>query len=153
MRSLNSNFGRWRCTHCWKTQVLFPPGSPFYHMRRLKYSERTRLLWHFLIDSPPHQVYKQWGGRGRSPLSCNRIGQHLLNLRDDVAGANVAKLRGVVFTGPQEADETWVRCKRKHNRGRYTEKKFAMVHNTFLDDKRNKMAIFWIFNPGEILHF
>jgi len=74
-------------------------------------------------------------------------------LRDDVAGANVAKLRGVVFTGPQEADETWVRCKRKHNRGRYTEKKFAMVHNTFLDEKRNKMAIFWIFNPGEILHF
>ena len=131
-RRRNHNFGRWKCFHCWKTCTLFPENSPFYRMRTLKYSERCRLLWHFLIDSPRHEVFKQWGGRARSPLSCNRIGGHLLALREDVAGANVAKLRGVVFTGPQEADETWVRCKRKHNRGRYTEKKHAMVRNIFL---------------------
>ena len=128
----NPNYGRGYCTHCWRTWNLFPENSPFYRMQRLKYSERCRLLWHFLIDSPRHQVFKQWGGPGRSPMHVNHIGGHLLALREIVAGANVAKLTGVVFTGPQEADETWVRCKRKHNRGRYTEKKHAMVRDIFL---------------------
>ena len=132
-----AHFGVWVCTNrkCRHQSALIECNSPLYAMRRLRYSIAVRLFYHFLFNTNPGRVYTSFGGKKRSPVGYDVICRHLLRLREVVAAENVRKLQNVFLTGRQEWDETWLRCKRKHNRGRYTDRKFAMV--TFLEISSN----------------
>lgn len=122
----------WRCRKrvCQKRSSFFPADSPLHCMRRLPFAIQVRLLYNFLFNSSG-SIHKQFGGARHSPVSYKTISDHLRNLRHAVAAENIEKLKTVFLTGPQEWDETWLRCRRKHNRGRYTERKFSMVSVCF----------------------
>ena len=124
---------QWRCWNrgCKKRSNFFPANSPLAHMKA-SFAVRVRILYHFLFNSGPGAVFKKFGGEKHSPVSYRTIAKYLLLLRHVVAAENIERLKTVFFTGPQEWDETWLRCRRKHNRGRYTERKFAMVRDFFV---------------------
>ena len=123
------HFGSWVCTNrkCRQHSSLIAHNSPVYSMRRLRYTIQVRIFYHFLFNTNPGRVFKSFGGIKHSPIGYDVISSHLLTLRHVVAAENVQNLQNVFLTGRQEWDETWLRCKRKHNRGRYTDRKFALV--------------------------
>ena len=128
-----AHFGSWVCRNrkCRHQSSLIAHNSPVYSMRRLRYTIQVRIFYHFLFNTNPGRVFKSFGGIKHSPIGYDVISSHLLTLRHVVAAENVQNLQNVFLTGRQEWDETWLRCKRKHNRGRYTDRKFALVTNLY----------------------
>ena len=67
-------------------------------------------IWHLMGADQPD-------GRG-SPLTKKTIGNYLSQIRSRVALVGLQKMLQVRLSGPCQADESFVRCARKHNVGR-----------------------------------
>ena len=126
-----------------KTLFLFQKQKSFFSGFKAQLSRQLQVKCKFLFNSSAGSIHKKFGGARHSPVSYKTISDHLRKLRHAVAAENIEKLRTVFLTGPQEWDETWLRCRRKHNRGRYTERKFSMVSVCFFSYNGSDTIIFW----------
>ena len=94
---------------------------------RIGLRDHIRVQYHALNDEPRSEVYERMGGEESCPVSLQTLGRYLLQLRKRLAASSIRDMAGLRFAGPWEADETFVRTKRKYNRGRYKKRSHTLV--------------------------
>ena len=112
----------YRCRSCSKQKMsFFKPSSVFYGWR-CGVIVCARMLYYFKMGYNRTHIWHLMGadqpdGRG-SPLTKQTIGNYLSQIRSRVALVGLQKMLQVRLSGPCQADESFVRCARKHNVGR-----------------------------------
>jgi len=108
---------KWRL----RRMSFFKPSSVVYGWR-CGVIVCVRMLYYFKMGYNRTHIWHLMGadqpdGRG-SPLTKQTIGNYLSQIRSRVALVGLQKMLQVRLSGPCQADESFVRCARKHNVGR-----------------------------------
>ena len=119
------NAPRFRC-HCGGYVSFFKP-SYVGRQWRITLRDHIRVQYHALNDEPVREAFRRMGGELECPVHIDTLGRYLRALRRRVAGGGAREMTAMRFAGPWEADETFVRCKRKYNRGRAVKRHHSLV--------------------------
>jgi len=112
----------YRCNACTRESLTFFQPSCVFHGWRCGVIMCVRILYYFKMGYNRTHVWhlmgaNQPGDRG-CPLKKGTIGSYLSQIRHRVALVGLRKMLQVRLSGPCQADESFVRCQRKHNVGR-----------------------------------
>lgn len=112
----------YRCNNCTSVQLSFFKPSCVCHGWRCGVIMCARMIYYFKMGYNRTHVWHLMGanqpGDKGCPLKKDTIGRYLSQIRDRVAVVGLRKMLQVRLAGPCQADESFVRTKRKHNVGR-----------------------------------